>query len=83
MHKRREKVFIDTDAVRDVRHVERAKFVPCRPADLVQGVDVATMRVFSAPVFAEICSWSQADSFRTDVGVNVFNEVRVDFITNF
>jgi len=68
-------MLVDTDAVRDIRYIQRAKFVPCCPADLVQRVDIAAMGVLSAPVLGEVGSWPEADGFRTNIGVNIFDEM--------
>jgi hypothetical protein len=68
-------MIVDADAVRDLRCVEGSELMPCGTADLVQGVNIAAVRVLFAPVFGKVSSRAKTDGFRSNICIYILDQV--------
>lgn len=69
--------FVDTDTMNYLRCVERSEFTSCCATHLIQGVNIATVRVSFTPSLWKIDSGPEADHFGADVGVDILDQVFV------
>jgi hypothetical protein len=55
----------------------------CRSADLVQSVDLSSVRVLSSPVAGEFCAWAQKNGFTANVAIHILDKKRVNLVAYF
>ena len=80
VQKSRKKLVIYAHAMRYRGHVERAEFMACRSADLVQCVDLSSVRVPSSPVAREFCAWAQKNGFGANVAIHILDKKCINLV---
>jgi hypothetical protein len=55
----------------------------CRSADLIQSVDLSSVRILSSPVAREFCVWAQKNGFAANITINILNKICVDLVAYF
>lgn len=83
VQKPRKKLIVYAHAMRYRRHVERAELMACRSADLVQSVDLSSVRVLSSPVAGEFCARAQKNGFTANVAIHILDKQCVNLIAYF